>query len=96
MTGKDLMGDFALPENLERTDVDEDAARRFERASEKKAKAKTKGRPSKGSPKKLRSGKEPLSIYLVPELAERLRVKCALERVTLSDAVSMALEEWLD
>jgi hypothetical protein len=37
-----------------------------------------------------------ITIYLTPQLADRLRVQCARDRTYLSDAVEMALDEWLE
>jgi len=52
--------------------------------------------PLRRSSRKLRSGKESLTVYITPEVIDRLRVKCALDRLKLSTAVQMALDDWLD
>lgn len=39
---------------------------------------------------------ERMSIYLPPDIAEKLRVRCALDRRSLSDAVTEAVVGWLD
>ncbi len=38
---------------------------------------------------------ERVTVYLPPDMAQRLRVRCAAERRSLSDAVTEALCRWL-
>ena len=54
---------------------------------------------SKGGSKLRRSGETPmerLSIYVPEALVTKLRVHCAGARQSISDAVSEALDQWLD
>lgn len=89
MKSKALAGGFALPSPPKRTTVAEPKAKRFTRAED----------PPKASPapSRLRRSElgERVAIYLPPELAAELRVRCARERRSLSDAVTAAVETWL-
>lgn len=38
---------------------------------------------------------ERIAVYLPPKLAEELRVKCARQRQSLSDAVTYAVAAWV-
>jgi hypothetical protein len=38
---------------------------------------------------------ERVAVYLPPKLAEELRVKCAKQRQSLSDAVTYAVAAWV-
>lgn len=65
----------------------------FARPSEKPAltqeqflKAGTKRREAQG---------ERTAVYLPPDLAQKLRVRCAIERRSLSDAATEALTAWM-
>ncbi len=40
-------------------------------------------------------GGERVNVYMPPTLVSRLRVQCALDRRSLSDAVTAAVEAWL-
>jgi len=69
--------------------VAEGAARRFERAAgPRRAKA------AASSLRRAESG-ERVSVYLPPALAQGLRVRCAKERRSVSDAVTAAVRAWL-
>jgi len=48
--------------------------------------------PTKGNGRK--PAGERLTVYVPPELAEALRVRCAKERRSLSDAATEALRQW--
>jgi hypothetical protein len=63
-----------------------------EQNMEKEKATESRTRPTR----KLRGGKEVLTAYIEPELADKLRVRCALDRLYLSDAVRIALKKWLD
>jgi hypothetical protein len=88
--GEELAKGFALPKAPKRSEVPEADARKFE-ATKPKPAAATLGasklrRPERG---------ERVSIYVPPELAEALRVRCAKERRSVSDAVTEAVTVWL-
>lgn len=53
--------------------------------------------PATAAPSRLRRPErgERISVYVPPELAEALRVRCARERRSVSDAVTEALATWL-
>ena len=53
---------------------------------------------SSGSDSKLRRAVrgERVAAYIPPELAEKLRVRCAMERRSVSDAVTAAVASWLN
>lgn len=82
-----LASGFALPSAPKRTTVAETKAARFTTAEEAKAPA---------SSSRLRRAElgERVVVYLPPELATELRVRCARERRSLSDAVTAAVEAW--
>lgn len=85
----ELAKGFALPKAPQRSVVPETTARKFERtpaaAVDSSVGSKLR-RPERG---------ERLSAYVPPELAESLRVRCARERRSVSDAVTEALSAWL-
>jgi hypothetical protein len=83
--GKKLAKGFALPKPPARTQVKDKAATRFVRA-EHKARASRLRRDVGG---------ERLAIYVPPDKAEALRVRCARERRSISDAVTEAVSLWL-
>ena len=81
---------FTLPKPLPRRDVPDAEAQHFERAAElvlvpAQPKPSKRRRPSRG---------ERMAVYLPPELAEALRVRCAHERRSMSDAVTEAVSIW--
>ena len=84
-----LAGGFSLPSPPPRTVVREEVAQRFERVE-------AVAKPSRG-PSRLRRETlgERLAIYVPPELAEQLRVRCARERRSISDAVTEAVTMWM-
>lgn len=90
MKRNNLANGFALPSPPKRTPVAETTAKRFTLAEEPKAK-------TPAAPSKLRRAElgERVAIYLPPELAAELRVRCARERRSLSDGVTTAVEAWL-
>jgi hypothetical protein len=84
--GKKLAKGFALPKPPARTAVKADAEAKF---------VKAERRPSRASRLRRDIGGERLAIYLPPEVAEELRVRCARERRSISDAVTEAVSAWL-
>ena len=72
---------FTLPKAPQRTPVAAKAADRFVGD-----KLQTRG--------KRKEAGERLTVYVPPELAEALRVTCAQERRSLSEAVTEALRLW--
>lgn len=56
----------------------------------------TDPRPAKGSKMRRVEGGERVTAYLPPDTVEALRVRCARERRSLSDAVTEAVRAWLD
>ena len=84
--GKKLASGFALPKPPARTSVKDQAAAKFVRAERK---------PSRASRLRREVAGERLAIYLPPDVAEELRVRCARERRSISDAVTEAVSAWL-
>ena len=84
--GKKLAQGFALPKAPARTPVKDHAAAKF---------VKSERRPASGSRRRREVGGERLAIYLPPDVAEELRVRCARERRSISDAVTEAVTGWL-
>jgi hypothetical protein len=84
--GKKLAGGFTLPKAPARTPVKDQAATRFVKAERK---------PSRASRLRREISGERLAIYLPPDVAEELRVRCARERRSISDAVTEAVSTWL-
>lgn len=84
--GKKLAQGFALPKPPARTPVKEQTAARFVKAERK---------PARESRLRREVGGERIAIYLPPDLAEELRVRCARERRSISDAVTEAVASWL-
>lgn len=78
----------ALPKAPKRSAVPEKEARRFERAP-----ASVAAQP--GSKLRRDERGERVSAYVPAEIAEEVRVRCARERRSVSDAVTRALEMWL-
>lgn len=83
---RDLAGGFALPSPPKRTPVAEVTAARFTKAEELAP-------PSSSRLRRAELG-ERIVAYLPPDLATELRVRCARERRSLSDAVTAAVEAW--
>jgi hypothetical protein len=84
--GKKLASGFALPKPPSRTPVRDQAAEKFVRAERRTPRASRLRREVAG---------ERLAIYLPPDVAEELRVRCARERRSISDAVTEAVAKWL-
>lgn len=84
--GKKLAAGFELPKTPSRTAVKEQAAAKF---------VKAERRPASASRLRREGGGERVAIYLPPELAEELRVRCARERRSISDAVTEAVASWM-
>jgi hypothetical protein len=84
--GKKLASGFALPKAPPRTPVKDQAAAKFVRSERKPGRASRLRREIAG---------ERLAIYLPPNVAEELRVRCARERRSISDAVTEAVSAWL-
>ena len=105
-----LSGGFALPTPA-RTHVPDDVADSFVSKSKSPPAAKSPKKPRKAtsSAKKTQTLSEPgsnsrlrraesgerIAVYLPPALAEKLRVRCATDRRSLSDALTEALTQWL-
>ncbi len=87
--GSALAKGFDLPTPPKRTDIPEGTARKFEKATEIKSK--------EGSSSMLRrdSCGERVSVYLPPEMVTQLRMRCAVERRSISNAVTEAVRVWL-
>jgi hypothetical protein len=84
--GKKLAHGFDLPKPPVRTTVKDQSAARFVKAEKRGARAARRRREIPG---------ERLAIYLPPSVAEELRVRCARERRSVSDAVTEAVTAWL-
>lgn len=84
--GKKLAGGFSLPKAPARTPVKDQEVARFVKAERK---------PSRASRLRRDVGGERLAIYLPPDVSEELRVRCARERRSISDAVTEAVRLWL-
>lgn len=98
MSKKDIAAGFNLPAPKPAAPIDEVEAERFEQAKSPIFEAPKLPEPKPVKPhSRLRSDKrgERLCCYLPPKLHERLRVKCARERRSLSDAVTDAVTLWL-
>lgn len=82
-----LASGFKVPAAPKRTAVDDATAKRFVEA-----------KPAAAGGSKLRRDErgERLSVYLPPELASALRVYCARDRRSVSDAVSEAVAQLLE
>lgn len=76
---------FSLPKPPTRTEVGEATAKHFE-GTRPEVKASKLRRAARG---------ERISAYLPLEVAEALRVRCARERRSISDAVTDAVSQWL-
>ncbi len=81
----DVASGFKLPDAPKRTAVAIDAADRF--VSGGKSKPSTRG--------KRRDAGERLTIYVPPDIAEAVRVRCAKERRSLSEVGTEALAAWI-
>lgn len=84
--GKKLAKGFALPKAPARTPVKDQEATRFVKAERK---------PSRASRLRREISGERVAIYLPSDVAEELRVRCARERRSISDAVTEAVSGWL-
>ncbi|MCC7542614.1 MAG: ribbon-helix-helix protein, CopG family [Deltaproteobacteria bacterium] len=85
---KPAAADFAVPSSSRKA-VPEDAARKFERR-----RARGSAKVEQPSLRRETSG-ERLSVYLPPELAQELRLKCVKQRRSVSDAVTEAVRQWV-
>jgi hypothetical protein len=81
--------EFLLPKAPPRTTLPEPKARKFERE-----RSPAPAKEIRSTLRRTESG-ERVSGYVPPELAEALRVRCALERRSFSDALTDALSAWL-
>ncbi len=84
---KKLAQGFDLPKPPERTEVNDELATKFVRAERRILASESRLRREGGG--------ERLAIYLPPDVAEDLRVRCARERRSISDAVTEAVTVWL-
>ncbi len=87
-----LAGGFALPSPPKRTKLEEPHAAAFTLAADA-APVSAKVPASASRLRRAELG-ERMVVYLPPELATELRVRCARERRSLSDAVTAAVETW--
>lgn len=76
---------FALPAVPKRSAVPEETARKFV-APPKEAKESKLRRETVG---------ERVAVYLPPAMAQELRVRCAADRRSVSDAVTEAVALWI-
>jgi len=76
---------FAMPQPPKRTAVGGAEADRFVGET-----------PAKTTRGKRREAGERLTVYVPPELAEAIRVRCARERRSLSEAGTTAFTMWID
>lgn len=82
---------FDLPKVEPNTSIDENTARKFETEAPPQ-----KTKKSRRTPTLRRDNKgERLAVYIPEDIASELRVMCAKERRSLSDAVTAALDMWL-
>jgi hypothetical protein len=88
----ELAKGFSLPKVQQRTEVPDELALRFVHG----------GRSTVGSRQGKKSSRlrreesgERVAVYLPPEAATALRVRCAQERRSVSDAVTEAVAKWL-
>jgi hypothetical protein len=79
---------LAIPKAAPVVRVDERKATRFERTDDT-------GRVPGASRLRRESLGDRVTVYLPPELAEGLRVRCARERRSVSDAVTEAVFAWM-
>lgn len=79
-----------LPGKPQRTAVSETAAQAFEAAGQRE--------PTKPKASSLRRGVggARVAVYLPAELEQGLRVRCATDRRSISDAVTEAVAKWLE
>ena len=83
----ELAKGFTLPSQPKRTEVDDATARRFIAGDA----AKT----TRGSRLRREESGERVAVYLPPELVTALRVRCAQERRSVSDAITEAVSAWV-
>lgn len=90
-----LTAGFLLPKPKAPTPIEESKAEAFE--AKPFPVVVDAPKPVKVKASRLRNDKrgERVTCYLPPKLAEKLRVKCARERRSLSDALTYAVETWL-
>ena len=69
-------------------------AEAFESADAEEPKAKTQ-QASSSALRRQESGAR-ISVYIPPEMEEALRMRCARERRSKSDAVTAAIGQWLE
>jgi hypothetical protein len=89
---------FQLPKTPVRTEVNPEAAETFEGG---RPTPKTKGVPKKASAGRTRRNisvaeLERINAHVPVKVATELRVRCATDRISLSDAVTQALTQWLE
>ncbi len=88
---RDLAGGFALPSPPKRTPVAAEKVATFTEAEEP---SRVRMRATSSSRMRRDELGERMVVYLPAELATELRVRCARERRSLSDAVTAAVEAW--
>ncbi len=93
---KSLAAGFALPKPRKREQVHEATARAFETAQDKPPVGlRLVKKPSAASMMRDAAG-DRIVAYVDPELATELRLGCARERRSISDAFNAALRAWTD
>lgn len=91
-----LAGGFKLPAKPAAPVVNEERAAAFVAAVEEPAPVAPAPRAAPAASRLRRAERgERLALYLPPDVAEELRVRCARERRSASDAVTEAVRAWL-
>lgn len=86
---------FALPKvEPKRTELPEPTAQAFENPAVPNADTEPAPKPKASRLRRDKLG-ERVAVYLPPKMAERLRVRCAKDRRSVSDAVTEAVDMWL-
>jgi hypothetical protein len=90
----ELAKGFSLPQALPRTEVSDEQALRFVQGGQEPSPRRAKRLKRSSRLRREESG-ERVAVYLPPEAAMALRVRCAQERRSVSDAVTEAVAKWL-
>ena len=88
-----LASGFALPSTPKRTPVAAEKVATFTEAEEPSRVRLASPSPSTSKLRRAELGERTV-VYLPADLATELRVRCARERRSLSDAVTAAVEAW--
>lgn len=81
----ELAKGFTLPSQPKRTEVDDATARKFIAGEAPKRRSRLRREVSG----------ERIAVYLPPEIVTALRVRCAQERRSVSDAITEAVTAWV-